>query len=145
LLSPLLSPAGPLTSALQPSNAPLVLAYATPLDAVDEQRARVCSQLVQLGLERVGVLLDKTCQRIPILLGRGPSVAHFMPPDVAARLCLVHAPKELPHAHGENPINPRTNRPGAQRSEHRKRCASNLTPAPNGARIALTPLADATF
>lgn len=62
------------------------LSGAAPLGAVDEQRLRVGGQFVQLGLERVGVVLDETCQRIAFLLGRGAPAY-----PMAARLRLVHA------------------------------------------------------
>ncbi|MEU8797517.1 hypothetical protein [Spirillospora sp. NPDC048819] len=65
LSSGLSSPSGPSTSAFQPPDAPLVLAGAVSLGAVDEQRSRVGCQLVQFDLERVGVALDETGQGFP--------------------------------------------------------------------------------
>ncbi|MGI5417288.1 hypothetical protein [Actinomadura luteofluorescens] len=45
---------------------PLVLPDGVPSGAVDEQRPQVERQLVQLGLERVGVILDETSQPLAI-------------------------------------------------------------------------------
>lgn len=85
------SPIAPRTSFSQPPNVPLVLSGPAPLGAVDEQRSRVGRQLVQLDFERVCVVLDETSQSVSILLG-GDSPAHMFPPEVLARLGLVHAP-----------------------------------------------------
>ncbi|WP_412515469.1 hypothetical protein K8Z49_26030 [Actinomadura madurae] len=64
-----------LTSGFETPRMPLVQSRSTSLGTVDEQRSRVGRQLVQLDLERVGVVLDKTGQGVPILLG-GHSPAH---------------------------------------------------------------------
>ena len=63
LPSTLPSLSGPSTSRFQPSDVPLVLPDAAPLGAVDEQGLRVGRQLVQLDLERVGVVLDEAPER----------------------------------------------------------------------------------
>ncbi|MGP4029990.1 hypothetical protein [Actinomadura sp. 3N407] len=77
------------TSGLQPPYTPLVPSGSASLGTVDEQRPRIGRQLVQLDLERVGVVLNETGQGLPVLLD-GASPAHSVPPDSPAHLRRVH-------------------------------------------------------
>jgi hypothetical protein len=73
-----------------PSFVSRVLACSGSLGSVDEERLGLCCQLVQLDLERVGVVVDQAAKWAPVLLGGWPA-PDFVPPQSAARLCVVHA------------------------------------------------------
>jgi hypothetical protein len=75
-----------LTSVLQPPDVALVLPGPAPLGAVDKQRPRISRQLVQLDLERVGVVLHGAAERLSVLLNGGPTPDRLTPCS-AAGLC----------------------------------------------------------
>jgi hypothetical protein len=87
LSSALLSLSRPQTSGFQLPYAPLVLPGPAPLGTVDEQGARVRRQLLQLDLERVGVVLDESSQGFPILLDRDTFAQAGVPQHEGCSCC----------------------------------------------------------